>query len=305
MTAVTELNDLRLLKTFQVLMAERSVSRAATHLGLSQPAMSHCLAKLRAVFDDPLLIKRSGLMVPTQRGLDLQKEVTALLQRVQRLIAAPSAFSPLTAKQHFRVMSPEFAGALMTPPLLLKLARDAPNVDVSFQAADPTRALEYLESGEFDCRLGWWPAPAPGLRHKILFADRMVTIVRSDGAHARGGLTREQYLDARHIRVQPPGLSFSMRSLDQAAVRLGHRLRIAALVQNAIIMMESIERSDFIGTMTERLAQRLVRHFGVRILPLPLTVPDLKVALYWHERTQRQPAQRWFRETLAHVSKSI
>lgn len=305
MTMDPNLSDLRLLETFQVLMAERSVSRAAARMNLSQPAMSHALARLRALFDDPLLIKRSGLMVPSQRGLDLQQEVADLLARAQRLVAAPSAFSPRTAKLHFKIMSPEFAGALIAPPLLARLAQDAPGIVLTFQAADPTRALEYLEAGEFDCRLGWWPAPAPGLKHKILFSDRIVAIVRKDHAYDRAGLTKEQYLDARHVRVQPPGLSYSMRSIDQAAARVGRKLSIAALVQNAIIMMEAIEQSDLIGSMTERMARRMAHNFAVRILPMPLSVPELKVALYWHERTQRQPALRWLRETIADVGKAI
>jgi DNA-binding transcriptional LysR family regulator len=294
------LSDLRLLRTFLVLMAERSVSRTAVRLNLSQPAISHALARLRRVLDDPLLVKGAGTMNPTARGLELQAQVTDLLAQVDRLVQPPAPFDPANSRMRFAIVAPEFAACAIAPRLVQELTARAPGIEVEFTATDPSRAHDLLERGEVDFRLGWWPEPPPGLRHKLLFRERLVCLRRADASGKPLGI--EEFLNARHVRIQRPGRSFSMLAIDQAASRAGRNLQVALWVQNAFAMAEIVAVSDLLGTLTERLAERLATRLPVATVPLPLDVPELRVALYWHERTQKQAAHRWFRQVISEIT---
>ena len=297
--------DLKLLLCFDALMAERSVSRAAERLNLSQPAMSHALARLRRLFDDPLLLKGRGLMMPTTRALQLEGQVRELLGALQRLAEQPAAFEPATAALRFRVMAPEYAEYLLAPPVVMHLQREAPHVALDFRPSEPERALDWLARGDLDFRLGWWPEPPAALRYKLLFRDRLVCAVRRNHPRFRGALSSEDYLEAAHVRVQTPRTGVSSSAVDHAATALRRTLDVALKVQNLLVMSEVVTATNLVATLPERLALRLQEKYAFQILPLPLDVPDIRLALYWHERTHKQPAHRWFRQAVSDAAKAV
>jgi DNA-binding transcriptional LysR family regulator len=297
--------DLKLLMCFDALMAERSVSRAAERLNLSQPAMSHALARLRRLFDDPLLLKGRGLMTPTSRALQLEGQVQDLLSALRRLAEQPAAFEPATARVRFSVMAPEYAEYLLAAPVTLHLEREAPNVALDFRASDPDRALDWLARGDLDFRLGWWPEPPAALRYKLLFRDRLVCAVRKNHPRFKASISTDDYLAAAHVRVQTPRTSVSSGALDQAATALQHTLDVTLKVQNLAVMSEVVSRSNLVATLPERLAVRLQEKYPLQVLPLPLAVPDIRMALYWHERTHKHAAHRWFRQAVSDAAKTV
>jgi DNA-binding transcriptional LysR family regulator len=297
--------DLKLLMCFDALMAERSVSRAAERLNLSQPAMSHALARLRRLFDDPLLLKGRGLMTPTSRALQLEGQVQDLLSALRRLAEQPAAFEPATARVRFSVMAPEYAEYLLAAPVTLHLEREAPNVALDFRASDPDRALDWLARGDLDFRLGWWPEPPAALRYKLLFRDRLVCAVRNNHPRFNASISTEDYLSAAHVRVQTPRTSVSSGALDQAATALQHTLDVTLKVQNLAVMSEVVSASNLVATLPERLAVRLQDKYPLQVLPLPLAVPDIRMALYWHERTHKHAAHRWFRQAVSDAAKTV
>jgi DNA-binding transcriptional LysR family regulator len=297
--------DLKLLMCFDALMAERSVSRAAERLNLSQPAMSHALARLRRLFDDPLLLKGRGVMTPTSRALQLETQVHELLAALRRLAEQPAAFEPGTARVRFSVMAPEYAEYLLAAPLALQLQRDAPNLALDFRASDPDRSLDLLARGELDFRLGWWPEPPAALRYKLLFRDRLVCVVRRNHPRFRSALSTDDYLDAAHVRVQTPRTSVSSSAVDQAVAALRRTLNVALRVQNISVMAEVVAASSLIATLPERLASRMQERHPLQLLPLPLNVPDIRMALYWHERTHKHAAHRWFRQAVGDIAKTL
>jgi DNA-binding transcriptional LysR family regulator len=297
--------DLKLLMCFDALMAERSVSRAAERLNLSQPAMSHALARLRRLFDDPLLLKGRGLMTPTSRALQLEGQVQDLLSALRRLAEQPAAFEPATARVRFSVMAPEYAEYLLAAPVTLHLEREAPNVALDFRASDPDRALDWLARGDLDFRLGWWPEPPAALRYKLLFRDRLVCAVRNNHPRFNASISTEDYLSAAHVRVQTPRTSVSSGALDEAATALQHTLDVTLKVQNLAVMSEVVSASNLVATLPERLAVRLQDKYPLQVLPLPLAVPDIRMALYWHERTHKHAAHRWFRQAVSDAAKTV
>ena len=178
------LDSVRLLHCFDVLMAECSVTRAAARLNVSQAAISHALGRLRRLFGDPLLIKRSGGMAPTSRGIELHAQVSGLLHGIERLFEGLLPFTPSRARMRFTVMLPEFLEYLLFPLLIPRLEREAPEVEVEFRSPDPVHAFEYLEHGVVDLRLGLWPTAARGLRYKMLSHERLVCIVQEGASIA-------------------------------------------------------------------------------------------------------------------------
>lgn len=297
--------DFALLRCFLTLMSERSVTKSALRLGLSQPAVSHALGRLRRLFDDPLLLKGHGHMTPTARALELESEVQALLAGAERLVSRPAEFVPATTRSRFVVMTPEFVEYLLAPPLIAQIEAHAPGTDIAFRTSDPEHAPDWFESGEIDIRLGWLPNPPPLLRVKLLFRDPLVCIARRNHPLLKNRINTAQYLDAAHVRVERPRTRVSTGAVDAAVTALGGRLRIALQVQNAFALVNAVAQSNLISTVPERMARIMASHHPLQILPLPLDVPDVRIAMYWHERTHKQPAHRWFRQLLAETARAL
>jgi DNA-binding transcriptional LysR family regulator len=262
--------------------------------------MSHALARLRTLFNDPLLLNRSGAMTPTARAQEIFVEVENLLARFDKLLEVPEEFDPLNSRTRLSIMAPEFASDFIAAPLLCRLAKEAPHVEVKFVAGDPVRALELLEAGTVDFRLGWWPDPAPVLRHRPLWSEKLVCIMRKDHPLAIAPMDENHFFDANHIRITRQGRSFSIANIDAAANRAGRKMQVSAWVPNASTMARVIANTDLLGVMGERLAASF-SYMNLQLVPMPIDIPDLRVALYWHERSHRHPAHRWFRKVLSEI----
>ena len=295
------IDDLKLMRTFLVLVQESSVSRAAAKLNLSQPTLSHALNQLRRLFNDPLLVRTGGRMSPTARCSELADQVRELLTKFDQLTSEAGPFDPASAKLRMTIMAPEFATDVLAPSFIDQVRKRSPSSEIEFITTDPIEALALLEQGAIDFRLGWWPQPAPALRRKLLWTDSLCCILRKDHPLLASALTKEAYFNAAHVRVRRPGRSYSMSSIDNAASQLGEKLQVGAWVQNAHTLASVVAETDMVGTLSKRLAKRLAHQSIVR-RDLPLDVPKLKVALYWHERTHQSAAHRWLRTLLFEVA---
>jgi DNA-binding transcriptional LysR family regulator len=296
------ITDLNLMRTLLVLVQEGSVSRAAARLNLTQPTLSHALGQLRRVFDDPLLVRAGGRMSPTARCLEIADEVRELLARFDRLTTETQSFEPASSRLRLTIMAPEFATDVLAPALMRRIQQVSSTIEVEFITTDPIEALALLEQGAIDFRLGWWPQPAPALRRKLLWTDSLCCVLRKGHPLLSQPFTAETYFSAGHVRVRRPGRSYSMASIDNAAAKAGKKPHVAAWVQNAHTMASVVAATDMVGTLSRRLAKKMA-HEPLQIRDLPLDVPKLKVALYWHERTHRSAAHRWLRDVLFDVAR--
>lgn len=299
------LDSIHLLHYFNMLMVECSVTRAAARLNVSQAAMSHALGRLRAVFGDPLLIKRSGGMAPTSRGLELHVQVSDLLHGIDRLFEGPVPFTPSRARMRFTLMLPEFLEHLLIPLLMPRLEREAPEMEVEFRSPDPVHAFEYLEQGIVDLRLGFWPTAATGLRYKMLSRERLVCIVCKGHPSVRSQMNAEDFLNAKHVRIHRGRTSVSMNAVDRAAAALGRKLKVAVRVQSTYGLAQIVSHSTLIGVVNERLARHLCEQFPLQIVQLPLSVPEQRTAMYWHERTHNEDPHRWFRAVITGIVRAV
>ena len=193
--------NLNLLPVLDALLAERSVSRAGARLGLSQPAVSNALAQLRTLLGDPLLIRRAGGMVPTDRALALVQPVRSALLAVEQTLAPPAAFDPATARRAFVVMTNDFVAFAMLPRLLARLQREAPGVRLHVRAFQEHVVPAELDRGDADLSLGFAPSLPAGHQAVDLFRDRFVFIARKGHPGVPGRITLSRYTRLAHVLV--------------------------------------------------------------------------------------------------------
>jgi DNA-binding transcriptional LysR family regulator len=297
--------DRALLRCFDALITERSVSRAAERLGLSQPAMSNALARLRELLDDPLLLRARGLMTPTNRALELVEPVRNTLASLDRILSRPGPFDPATSRLSFTLTAPEYVESTLLPALIERLQRDAPLIDLEVRSVNPDKAVEWLETGELDFRLGWVRDPPPSLRSRLLFRDRFVCLARNEHPHIHGSLSLDQYMTLPHVRARTSTRSTFWRTIDEAASVHRRGPRVAYIVQDFVVAPRVVATTDLIATVPERFALSVAGPYSLQILKPPLRLPPISICAYWHERTQREPAHRWFSKVLAEVSSAL
>lgn len=297
--------DIHLLRCFEALMDERSVSRAAERMHVSQPAMSHALARLRRHFNDPLLLRAQKEMVPTRCALTVRESVGRILLETENLFLRAVAFRPEASRMKFVVTAPEFVEYVLAPRLLGRLQREAPGISLEIRMPDPDRAVEWLEKGEIDFRLGWLRTPPDKLRSKLLFRDRFVCLARKGHPQIRGSITQEQYLSLPHVRSRFVRNSTSGRVIDEVAASHGRKLNVALLMQNFFTVFHTVVHSDLIATVPERLAHGALNQLPVQVLAPPISIPDARVSMFWHERTHQEASHRWFRQLLTDVVKTL
>ena len=280
-----------LLRSFAALMAERSVSRSAEALNTSQPAVSKALARLRELFDDPLLIRAHGRMVPTNRALELDDPVRRILADLASVIESPHSFDPLTARVTFR--------------LIAHLQHAAPGVRVEARHPSRDQALRWLETGEIDFRLGWLEHPPQALHSATLYRDRLVCLARKDHPEINGRITLEQYLTLPHARLEVAPHGMSGRAIDRAAAKLGRKLRISLVVQNYGTVVHTVARSNLIATVSERMLKSAEQHLGLQVLDPPLRLPETRINMFWHQRTHKDSRHRWFRQQISAIAREL
>jgi DNA-binding transcriptional LysR family regulator len=297
--------DVRLLRAFLVLLAERSVSRAAGQLRMSQPAISHVLRRLRLVFGDELLLKSRGGMIPTDRALQLEGQVRLLLASYDELVKPVREFEPSTSTRRFVLTAPESAEHMLMPGLMRHLRAQAPGIRVDVRAPDPGRAYELLESGAVDLRIAWLLKPMASLRSQQLFQDEMVYIADRKHPSVRGTLSLPQFLALPHLRTYGQSVSASNQVIDEALDRLGKKLRLVFYLQNFLTMPRILMGSDAIAAWPRRLALQFADEYPLQLLDLPIKVPRIRFAAYWHERNQRDPGHRWLRQAVQATARAL
>ncbi len=292
--------DLNLLVALDALLAQRSVSRAASRLNLSQPAVSALLGRLRQLFDDPLLLRSARGMLPTPRALELLGPVRRLLEDVESLVQPRAVFDPTTALHTFTLAASDYVEFALLPMLVDYLEHKAPGVRLAVRPLDLQTVAKQMEEGEVDlCITGLHNAP-PGLRARPLYPERIVSVVRREHPGVGEELSLDQFCSLEHILVSVRGSGFSAR-IDEALTAIGRKRRARLAVPHFLLVPEIIARSDLISSLPERLARRYADK--LRIFETPFKLQPFTVGEIWHERSQRDPAQQWLRSIVLELVK--
>lgn len=295
--------DLNLLLALDALLAERSVTRAAARMGVTQSAMSHSLARLREGLGDELLVRASGEMVTTARAAELAPSLRKAFEQLERAIAPAAPFDPATSTTRFAIACGDYVELVLLPALMARLSKDAPHVDLRFHGHESVP--ERLASGAID--LAILPTVPPiagaGLFSQRLFDERFVCVMSAKNPLAKKKLTLGRYVDALHALISPRGEEGG--HVDTALARLGKHRRVALTVPHFLVAPHVIASSNLIITLPERTARAFAEPLDLvlRSVPPEIGLVGFSMACVAHERSRTDPAHRWFRELLVDVSK--
>ncbi|MEO0035090.1 MAG: hypothetical protein RLZZ501_1113 [Pseudomonadota bacterium] len=293
--------DLNLLVALEALLAERNVTRAARRLHLSQPALSAQLARLRALFGDPLLLPTSRGMVPTRRALELEEPLRRALEGVRSVVAAGAAFDPAAARLTVSIAASDYSQVALLLPLLRVLAVEAPGITLAWRTLDAAALMAQMERGEIDLAL-MTPETAPErLRIRPLCHERYVAILRRDHPLAATGLDLDRYCALDHVMVSPQGGGF-VGPADAALAAHGRHRRVALSAPGFLVVPEIVAASDLVALVPERIARLQAARLALFEPPVP--VPGFTIAMVWHERGDAHPALRWLRHRLRILAES-
>jgi DNA-binding transcriptional LysR family regulator len=284
--------DLNLLVVFEAIHREQNLTRAAQRLGLTQPALSHALGRLRDLLQDPLFTRTGRQMVPTAFARSLIVPVREALLTLEHGLFPNQAFEPARAARRFVIGLRDVLETVWLP-LLVEHLRSAPQLSLVSTRVARSELETELVTGVLDLAIEIPLPVSAALRHQAIAEERLVVMARRDHP-AAGDLTLERYLEHSHVIVS------SRRSgpgLEDAALRsLGRRRRISLRCQNFHAACQIVQESDLLLTLPERLAQALKRGSDQRILPFPVPAPSLAIHMYWHTASDNDPANRWLRE---------
>ncbi|MBL8716493.1 MAG: LysR family transcriptional regulator [Myxococcales bacterium] len=290
--------DLNLLVAFEALLAERSVTRAAARLGLTQPATSHALARLRALLDDPVLVRTARGMVPTERALALEPVVRRALGDLSEALA-PTSFSPATAERMFTLGTGDYAEMVVLPGLAAEVARSAPQVSLLVRPV-PEPFVQELEDRRLDVVLSPSVPEVAGIHTRRLFDERFVCVVREGHPGVGGRLTLDRYCSLSHLLIAPRGRPGSF--VDTALAEMGRKRRVALTVPHFLVAPMVVAESDLVLTLAERVARRFAKTFGLRVLPPPFEIGGFSIHLFWHARVNDDPGHVWLRQQILAAS---
>jgi DNA-binding transcriptional LysR family regulator len=286
--------DLNLLIAFHAMMEHQNVTRAGQAVGLSQPATSAAVARLRALFNDPLFVRTGGGMSPTPLAVQLAEPVRKVLDLVKTDILQRSRFDPKSTQRTFSIAMPDIAELLFLPGFLQRMAEEAPSANFSSVVMAPRAMQEALENGTLDLAYGYFPDLArPGFFQQSLGRISYVCMVRADHPTIGERMTLEQFVTASHAVVHPAGRSHEL--VEAILQQRGIKRRVQVNVSHFTTLPVIISQSDLVAIVTRTAGARFASLAKVKLVepPFKLAATDLKQ--YWHGRYHRDPANIWLR----------
>jgi len=288
--------DLNLLVVLDAIYEERNLTRAGQRLGLSQPAVSHSLNKLRQAFADPLFVRNGYLMEPTPLSEELRENVKAALELTARTLADRGRFEPARSCRTFNVGIQDYPMVIIMPRLMRHLKTVAPGITIRTFHMSMEERRKALEEKKLDLVVGIRQDFGSSIFQQHLFDDSQGCLVRQGHPVIGDELTLEQYLEADFI-----GLSISdtqQAIVDRLLKEMGHRRNIRLTVENEVTIPQLVAATDFVANIAWLVAKEYLPWLPLRILPLPIHLEELRFFQYWHDRHHQDPGHVWLRQTI-------
>jgi DNA-binding transcriptional LysR family regulator len=297
--------DLNLFIVFEAIYAEGSITRASLKMNLTQPAISHALNRLRQLFDDPLFERQGHVMVPTPLARSIIDPVRQSLRGFEVTLNGAERFDAATSGRSFSLALRDVLEASVLPPLMARMAQDAPTVGLNTLQVGRRELESELAAGTLDAAIDVMLPLSNEIRRTLLAADQTVVLVRRGHPLVQDGqgMDLDGYLALEHIqtssRRRGPGLE------DFELSRLGLQRRVRLRCQHYFAACRVVSQTDLALTMPERLARVVNQQFGNQILPFPLQMPSLDIYLYWHANIDTDPAGQWLREQIIEAMRAV
>ena len=288
--------DLNLFVVFEAIYTEGNLTRAGEIIGITQPAVSNSLSRLRNLFDDPLFVRTAEGMVPTPVSQNIIGSVRQALGLIRSSVQESDAFEPKASDKRFRVSMTDLSQSIVLPYLFGKITQDAPNVSIDcYQVRRRDMNIE-LASGNLDLAVDIPLTPDQQIRQAPLFSHPQVCLVRADHSRVKDHLDLDTYLSLNHIHIS--SRRGGLGQVDLALGKMGKRRKISLRTQHYLATPELVMRSDLALTVPRVFADFVVSRLPVKYLQLPFEVPNLETYLYWHESTDQDQSNRWMRELI-------
>lgn len=291
--------DLNLLAVFDALFDERSVTRAADRLALTQPTVSGMLKRLRHLFSDELFVRTSHGILPTPRADALAGPIKDLLGAAQALIT-PESFDPTSAKTTFKLCGSDYMQDAVISPVIAELRKVAPKTRVSVFPRQASGLVDLLARGEIDLFFSSLEFAVPDLPSRLLYNDRYVCVARREHPLETKRISLQQLCAFDHVLVAPTGGDFS-GSIDGVLANLGFRRRVAVAVPTFPVLFEVLGTDDFLAFVPEQLLRK--RRPELRIFETELPTPPIEIIANWHPRLNGDPRHKWLRERTVKVAR--
>jgi DNA-binding transcriptional LysR family regulator len=285
--------DLNLLVVFKQLLAERSVSRAAEALELSQPAVSNALARLRKLLGDELFLRTPAGMEPTPFAEQLAESVTYGLGMIHGALNQRSSFDPAQSNRAFVIGMTDIGEIYFLPKLMERLRRDAPGVSVSTVRNSATNLRDEMEASKVDLAIGLLPQLKAGFFQRRLFRQRYVCMFRKGHRLDKRKVSLAEFGAAEHLLVVSEGTGHG--KVDEVLKRSGVERRISLTVPHFVAVGHILQATDLVATVPERLAERMVEPFGLTYVTHPAALPEVAINVFWHAKFHKAPANQWLR----------
>jgi len=287
--------DLNLLRYLLTLVQEGSVSRTAVRLGVTQPAVSAALKRLREAFGDPILVRSGQTMAPTPRAIEMAERLAPLLASVREMVEGRGAFEPERSRRTFTLMGSDYVQFFLLPRLCERLERQGAQVTLEHRSANPEKVQRWMESGQVDLGVGYLVFPPPALRSRLLFRDEQVCLMRRGHPALAGAFTIERFAALPHITIAPGGAGIYGVRIDALLKSMGIRRRVVLTLPSFLAVPHVISRTDAIATVPSRLARHFCGQLPLTVCQPPLELPAFEMSMFWHERVHSDAAHLWLR----------
>lgn len=286
--------DLNLLRIFDALMRTKNVTLAGAEVGLSQPAVSFALNKLRSLTGDPLFVRTTRGMEPTPRASRMAEPIRHIMDVVKRDVFIKDEFDPRMSSRTFMLSLSDVGEMVFLPKLLKRLRQEAPNVTLKSVSMSPARLEEAMTAGEVDLAIGYFPdVTKANFYQQHLFTHSFTCLVRKDHPFIRGKLSMKQFLAATHVVIHAEGRSQEImeRFFDEQHIQR----RVGLTIPHFLSIPHVLPESDMIVTVPYSCAKAFVKLGSLQMVDLPMKAPSFDLKQHWHARYHREPANQWLR----------
>jgi DNA-binding transcriptional LysR family regulator len=305
--------DLNLLIYLDVLLREKNVTRAAEQLGVTQPAMSNILRRLRTLFNDPLLIRSSEGMTPTERALELQPRIREVLADLSQILEPRTEFSPYTSTRVFRIMTSDYAEATLVPRLVKAMRSEAPNVVLDFLTPSDVSYRD-MEQGKVDLAINRFNEIPQSFHQVLVWRDSFSCLLSSQSPIVQQ-FNLKNYLEAQHIWVSKTGMgvgfgvnpdkSGGLGWIDQALDRIGQKRKISIFTRHYQMPALLTANADLVATLPTRVARLQALNDKIVIKEPPFYIPEFELKMAWCPLLHHHPAHRWLRQLILFVARQM
>lgn len=296
--------DLNLLIYLDVLLREKNVTRAASQLNITQPAMSNGLKRLRTLFNDPILVRTSDGMVPTERARSLSPTIRKILLELEEALQGEEEFNEQKSHRVFRIMASDYAASTLLPKLLKRLNQIAPNVTIDIMTPSDV-TFHDVEAGKIDMAINRFDELPQSFHQKTVWRDSFSCLVSAENPVVTK-FNLNTYLSAKHVWVSKTGFGVGVGMdpqdvqklgwVDEALARLGKKRDIKIFTRNYHVAMQLTHEDELIATLPTRAALIHKSDSNYTILKPPFDIPDIELKMIWSPLLHHDASHIWFRQ---------